>query len=128
MNSENINEKLVLYEVPNLPLIKLSIEPLSKVSMLSCAPQKEEKAIIFIKTVQEYYQLSEKHLSKSYGLTKREISICKLLVNGRSLEEMAEELSITLSSIRTYFKYIYEKTNCSAQIELMYMLMKSAKI
>ncbi|WP_410169330.1 helix-turn-helix transcriptional regulator, partial [Acinetobacter indicus] len=28
-----------------------------------------------------------------------------------------------LSSVRTYFKNIYEKTECTSQIELMHLLM-----
>ena len=41
---------------------------------------------------------------------------------GYKIEDIAEQCGITLSSVRTYFKNIYEKTQCCSQIELMHLL------
>lgn len=122
-DSEDFGGVLVLYEQPDQPLLKLSITPLSHTSIFNTNDEDNDRAMIFINTMQQQYRLSISYLSQTYNLTKREIAICESFVNGRGLEKIAEELSITLSSLRTYFKYIYEKTGCNSQIELMYLLM-----
>ena len=58
-----------------------------------------------------------------YQLSNREIEICELFVNGLNLEEISKQCNITLSSVRTYFKTIYSKTNCTSQVQLMQLLL-----
>lgn len=120
---EDIGGVLILYNQPDQPLLKLSITPFSHTSIFNTNNKNNDRAMIFIATMQQKHHLSTSYLNKTYNLTKREIVICELFVNGCCLEKIAEELSITLSSLRTYFKYIYEKTGCKSQIELMYLLM-----
>ncbi|WP_335953202.1 helix-turn-helix transcriptional regulator [Acinetobacter higginsii] len=121
--TEEVGGVLVLYQQPNEPLLKLSITPFTEPYGTLGHHKNQHLAMIFMTTMQQRYYLSTLYLSQTYNLSKREIMICELFINGRSLEEISEELKITLSSLRTYFKYIYEKTNCSSQTELMYLLM-----
>lgn len=69
------------------------------------------------------YTLPFIYLKQKYQISKREFQLCECLVNGYKFEEIAIELGISLNSVRTYFKYIYEKMNASSQIELMHVLM-----
>lgn len=117
---DKVGGVITLYEQPDQPTLKLSIMP-----FLQSQQQYNEQAkvLIFITVRKQTYQLETLYLSKEYHLSKREIEICEFFINGYNLEEIAERLDITLSSLRTYFKYIYEKTHCSSQIELMHFLM-----
>ncbi len=67
-------------------------------------------------------QLPEQELNLFYQLTSREVEICNLFVNGHKFQEIAQITNTTLSTIRTYFKWIFSKTNCTSQTELMKLL------
>lgn len=58
-----------------------------------------------------------------YKLSNREIEICELFLNNLNLEEITEKCGITLSSVRTYLKTIFLKTNCNLQVQLIQLLM-----
>ncbi|GAA5014489.1 hypothetical protein GCM10023206_24640 [Acinetobacter puyangensis] len=68
-------------------------------------------------------RLLEQELKSSYQLSKREIGVCQLFVNGYKLQDIAEATDTTLSTVRTYFKRIFLKTHCASQTELMKLLM-----
>ena len=67
-------------------------------------------------------QLSEQELNLFYQLSKREVEICQLFVNGLKFQDIAQSTNTTLSTVRTYFKKIFLKTNCTSQTELMKLL------
>ena len=71
----------------------------------------------------ERYYLSHDILKKIYKLSKREIEVCELFVNRKNLEKIAQNMNITISSMRTYMKNIFLKTDCNSQVELMQLLM-----
>jgi DNA-binding CsgD family transcriptional regulator len=73
--------------------------------------------------IQKKYHLNHDYLKQTYNLTKRELELCDLFVNGMNLEQVAEQMGLTRSSIRTYLKNIFAKTPCSSQVELMQLLM-----
>lgn len=73
-------------------------------------------------TEQKYY-LAADFLKQQYHLSNREIELCEVLINGYKFEEIAEHCKLTLNSVRTYFKNIYEKTQCNSQAELIHLLM-----
>ncbi|MCH4248908.1 MAG: helix-turn-helix transcriptional regulator [Acinetobacter populi] len=68
-------------------------------------------------------RLFEQELKSTYQLSKREIEVCQLFVNGYKLQDIAEATDTTLSTVRTYFKSIFLKTHCASQTELMKLLM-----
>lgn len=74
------------------------------------------------KNKQKYY-LNHQYLKQTYNLTKRELELCDLFVNGMNLEQVAEQMGLTRSSIRTYLRNIFAKTPCNSQVELMQLLM-----
>lgn len=71
------------------------------------------------------YDLNHEYLKQNYGLTKRELELCGLFVNGMNLVQVAEHMGLTRSSIRTYLRNIFVKTSCNSQVELMQLLMSS---
>lgn len=55
--------------------------------------------------------------AKDYSLTNREKEILQLLSSGNSFKMIAAELSISLDTVRTHIKHIYDKLPVRSQIE-----------
>lgn len=103
--------------------LMLTIVPCSKLKNMQHQNARQHQIAVFLTDMHQHYALSQAYLQQAYQLSKREFELCELLLNGYKLEEIAEHCGITLSSVRTYFKNIYEKTQCNSQIELMHLLM-----
>lgn len=103
--------------------LMLTIVPCSKLKNMQHQNAGQHQIAVFLTDKHQHYALSKAYLQQAYQLSKREFELCELLLNGYKLEEIAEHCGITLSSVRTYFKNIYEKTQCNSQIELMHLLM-----
>lgn len=120
--SQHIGDTLILYQQPEEPLLQLSITPFIQNCTIN---DLSDRAVIFITQVPKYYRLSVLLLNKNYDLSLREIQICELFINGFNLNKICEQLKIKKSSLRTYFKNIYKKTNSTSQSELLYLLLKT---
>lgn len=57
---------------------------------------------------------------KGSGLTESEHSTLRLLASERSMEEIATELSVAVSTVRTYAKRIYSKLDAHSRAEAVY--------
>lgn len=58
-------------------------------------------------------------LSNQYGLTSREHEIFVLLMSGKTENEIAETLTITVSTLKKHMQHIYRKLGISARWELL---------
>jgi len=56
-------------------------------------------------------------IEKSYGLTAREKEILSLLSKGESYKLIAHQLQISIDTVRTHIKRIYEKLHVHSQTE-----------
>lgn len=56
-------------------------------------------------------------IDKSYNLTNRETEILELLVQGFSYKMVANELTISVETVRTHIKNIYEKLHVHSKSE-----------
>lgn len=54
-----------------------------------------------------------------YSLTKRELQIAKLIVEGNSYKKVSQELNIAHETVKTHMGNIYKKTNVSNKIGLI---------
>lgn len=106
----------------SLPLM-LSVLPVSAIDTWQDLRSDNVAAALFITDPDQGHSVSEKLLRENYALTPREIEICQHFVNNPVLESLAPQLGITLSSLRTFLKIIYEKTGQHSQAELMRLLM-----
>jgi DNA-binding CsgD family transcriptional regulator len=103
--------------------LMVSVMPFSSVWQKMLNEQiSEQKVAVFLTEPDKQYQLAHEFLRQHYQLSQREIKICELFVNGYNLEAIAIKCSLTLSSVRTYIKYIFAKTHCSTQVELFRLL------
>jgi len=57
-------------------------------------------------------------LRRLYGLTGAEAALATLLVNGRSPEDAAAELGVSIHTVRTQLKHVLGKTGARRQAEL----------
>lgn len=103
--------------------LMLSIVPISKLDHLGVTSIHENKVAIFITEPHDRRQLANTYMQQLYKLTKRELEICEFFVNGCDLKEIAQQCEITYETTRFYIKNIYEKTNCTSQMELMQLLL-----
>ena len=63
--------------------------------------------------------VDERALSSLYGLTRGEAALAARLVQGRSIEEAAAELFVSVHTARTHLKRIFMKTDTHRQTELV---------
>lgn len=59
------------------------------------------------------------YLFEKYKLSKREIEVCKLLLQGYTLRQISAMLSIAYSTVNTYCTCAYRKLNINSRTELM---------
>ena len=59
------------------------------------------------------------HMFKKYRLTKREIEVCKLLLQGYTMRQISGILSIAYSTVNTYCTSAYRKLDINSKTELM---------
>lgn len=57
-----------------------------------------------------------------YGLTKSEAQVALLVVRGEGLSPIAAKLSVSLATVKTHLRHIFEKTGIHRQAELVRLL------
>lgn len=62
---------------------------------------------------------TKESLAQRFGLSDREREVLDLLVRGKTREEMAEALSLSVWTVKDYAKAVYEKTGVHSAKELM---------
>ena len=67
--------------------------------------------------IQNMHEQSTKPAAPDYGLTVREKEILAQLSKGKGLKMIASDLSISLDTVRTHIKNIYEKLQVHSQAE-----------
>lgn len=103
--------------------LMLTVTPLSELAGYGELASDGVVAAIFLSDPHARHSLSRKLLKSSYNLTERECDLCEAFVNHVSLESMATACGLSISSLRSYMKTIYEKTHQHSQAELMRLLM-----
>jgi DNA-binding CsgD family transcriptional regulator len=69
------------------------------------------------------FELDEAALRNLYGLTRAEGRLVSVLVRGRTLEEAANELCVSLSTVKTHLQRVFLKTDTSRQAQLLRRLL-----
>jgi len=64
---------------------------------------------------------------KYYNLSDREEEVLKLLLKGRTNHEIANDLFISINTVKTHIKNIYKKTNVKNRLLLSYKFMPKSK-
>lgn len=65
---------------------------------------------------------TEEELRATYGLTRAEARVARLLADGRSLVQICEVLEISQNTARTHLKRVYSKTGANRQSALVQLI------
>ncbi len=79
-------------------------------------------ALLFIIDPERQPPASTRLLIELYKLTRKEAVIAAKLSGGKSIKQVARELSVTYETARTHLRRIFSKTGTSRQAELLLLL------
>jgi DNA-binding CsgD family transcriptional regulator len=80
------------------------------------------RAIVLVSDPERHAVVPAELLRAAYGLTDAEARVATRIGHGTALEVIAEELGISLSTVRNHLKQIFEKTGTHRQAELVRLL------
>lgn len=83
-------------------------------------------AIVFISNAEEPIRLNQDCLRLTYGLTDAEIRVARLLPEGGGLDELAGKTGLSINTVRTHLRSIYEKTGTHDRVRLFRLLLSLA--
>jgi DNA-binding NarL/FixJ family response regulator len=81
--------------------------------------------ILFITDPERPPQISAEIVARIFGLTESESRVAAAIAQGATLEEAAASMNLTVSTVRTYLKQVFSKTDTSRQAELVKMILVS---
>ncbi len=67
-------------------------------------------------------------LQRLYRLTKTEAEVALRVLDGKGLVPIAEELAMSLPTVRTHLQHVFDKTDTHRQAELVRLLLRSARV
>jgi DNA-binding CsgD family transcriptional regulator len=80
------------------------------------------KFVALIYAPDEQREISADVLGQLYGLTRAQSDVARKLYAGYSVEETADELDLSLNTVRTHLKQIFSKCEVQSQAELLHTL------
>jgi len=80
----------------------------------------------FVVTANRHIPIDIAALQRLFQLTYAEARIATLIVNGNHIDEIAEMLTISLNTVRTHLRHIFEKTNVERQADLIHLLLRAS--
>jgi DNA-binding CsgD family transcriptional regulator len=81
-------------------------------------------AIVFIGNPEQEGRGPTDLLQRLYGMTHAEASLAAILLQGRDLAEAARELGVTMNTVRTQLRCVFDKTGARRQAELVRILLR----
>jgi DNA-binding CsgD family transcriptional regulator len=85
-------------------------------------------AVVLIADPEQYEPPSVELVRQIFKLTRKEAEIAVRLSEGKSIEQTAEELSITYETARTHLRRIFSKTGTSRQTELLLLMARLPRL
>jgi DNA-binding CsgD family transcriptional regulator len=80
---------------------------------------------VFLSTERGITESTAAGIQKLLGLTNKETQLALCLANGRSLQESAADIGITLSTARAHLRAIFAKTGIDRQSRLVRVILRS---
>ncbi|HEX2285077.1 MAG TPA: LuxR C-terminal-related transcriptional regulator [Mycobacterium sp.] len=62
-------------------------------------------------------------LRRVYGLTTTEAEVALRVLGGTGLKPIADDMSLSLATVRTHLQHVFDKTNTHRQAELVRLLL-----
>lgn len=80
---------------------------------------------VFLSTERGITASTAPGIQKLLGLTNRETQLALCLANGRSLQESADDIGVTMSTARAHLRAIFAKTGIDRQSRLVRVILRS---
>jgi DNA-binding CsgD family transcriptional regulator/PAS domain-containing protein len=84
-------------------------------------------AVLFLRDPDVVQQASEEHLRRAYALTAAEARLAAALASGSSLEDVSAEQGVSLNTLRTHLRNVFDKTGTHRQAELVRLALATAQ-
>ena len=81
-------------------------------------------AIVFVGDPEQEARGPADLLRRLYGLTRAEAGLAGILLQGKDLAEAAGELGVTMNTVRTQLRCVFDKTGARRQAELIRILLQ----
>lgn len=88
-------------------------------------PQDQGLALVLFEDRHADQLALREHFFRAYGLTNSEMQVAKEVLDGKGLSEAAEATKYSLSTVRSYMKQVFAKTETHRQSELIVLYYKS---
>ncbi len=106
------------------------VRPLSimvaPVQLSAKAEGSSQVAAVFIRDLEVRQSVPPEVLAKLFGLTPAEARVVVELVKGKRPQEVADDLNVSLNTVRNQLKQIFSKTDTGRQSELISLVLSSA--
>ncbi len=83
----------------------------------------EARAVLFIADTEGRQIDTTQNLETLYELTHAEADLVRLISEGRSLEQVANERGVTINTVRSQLKQVFSKTDTNRQGELVHLVL-----
>jgi DNA-binding NarL/FixJ family response regulator len=81
---------------------------------------------VFINDPERHNEPPTGVLARLYGLTEAEARLLQALIVGKNLETFAEEVGVSMNTVRSHLKQVFRKTGTNRQPELVSLVMNSS--
>jgi DNA-binding CsgD family transcriptional regulator len=79
----------------------------------------EARALVLIIDPEREPKSAATLLRRLYGLTNNEADVALRITRGADLRQISEELSVSLTTVRTHLQHVFAKTDTHRQAELV---------
>ena len=108
---------------PDQSELTLLITPIYALNTPLADYTSEPAAMILISESEQNIRLPSEVLSSLYGLTRAEIRLVEELVQGITLEQIAEKYQISKHTLRVQIKSVFRKTGVNRQLDLVKLVL-----
>ncbi|WP_419799524.1 MAG: response regulator [Terasakiella sp.] len=81
---------------------------------------------VFINDPERHNEPPTNVLARLYGLTEAEARLLQALIVGKKLETFADEVGVSMNTVRSHLKQVFRKTGTNRQPELVSLVMNSS--
>lgn len=127
MHTEHFSHAVVVPRPSGQQPYTINLSSLAPQNEFGCGPEMP-RAIAFITDSAEPVRLDAGLLKRTYALTPAEIRVAELMAECLTVNETAEKLNLSSSTVKAQLQSIYDKTNTNNRARLMKLLMSLARL
>ncbi len=102
-------------DIPMSPVWEIEVSRLASATSGSGA---RRRWMVTLKQAVDVEGISVDHLMTSYGLTKSEANVCRVLCRNGDAVSTARAMNISPNTVRTHLKSVFSKTGTRSQVQL----------